>query len=272
MKYKFGGKEYNEELGLEWYDVSARNYDPALGRWMNLDPLAETMRRHSPYNFGFDNPIYFQDYDGMAPASPDWEPTENWGLKADAGDNAQTYTEAKGYADPSGKGYHRAVKELADKGITVGEDGVLNLQEGQIVEQDNPVAERLSDDAPYSNEQDGYNCNECSGMIADKETLTRENASGNRSFPGFYNGYSPVDSFEGVEMGQGAAVIGERSSTAHVVSNYSVSQDGSTQYVASKYLSEIVEITKMQGAIDSWNNLNNTNFTLKDVTYYKKNK
>lgn len=70
LKYKFGGKEYNDELGLDWYDVSARNYDPALGRWMNLDPLAETMRRHSPYNFGFDNPIYFQDYDGMAPTPP----------------------------------------------------------------------------------------------------------------------------------------------------------------------------------------------------------
>jgi len=67
-KYGFGGKEYNDELGLDWYDVSARNYDPALGRWMNLDPLAEDMRRHSPYNFGFDNPVYFQDYDGMAPS------------------------------------------------------------------------------------------------------------------------------------------------------------------------------------------------------------
>ncbi|MFD0963208.1 DUF6443 domain-containing protein [Pseudofulvibacter geojedonensis] len=69
-KYGFGGKEYQDELSLDWYDVSARNYDPALGRWMNIDPLAEDMRRHSPYNFGFDNPIYFQDYDGMAPSAP----------------------------------------------------------------------------------------------------------------------------------------------------------------------------------------------------------
>lgn len=67
QQWKFGGKQYQEELDLNWYDVSARNYDPAIGRWMNVDPLAEKMRRHSPYNYAFNSPVYFVDYDGMAP-------------------------------------------------------------------------------------------------------------------------------------------------------------------------------------------------------------
>ncbi|MEQ6123697.1 DUF6443 domain-containing protein [Pseudotenacibaculum sp. MALMAid0570] len=68
QKFGFGGKELNEELGLEWMDFGARNYDASLGRWMNLDPLAELLMTHSPYNYAFNNPIFFTDPTGMLPS------------------------------------------------------------------------------------------------------------------------------------------------------------------------------------------------------------
>lgn len=47
------------------YDYGARNYDPALGRWMNIDPLAEANPNKSIYNFCSDNPINRTDPTGM---------------------------------------------------------------------------------------------------------------------------------------------------------------------------------------------------------------
>ncbi|REC50403.1 RHS repeat domain-containing protein [Chryseobacterium pennipullorum] len=62
--YKFGGKEI-QETGM--YDFGARIYMPDIARWGVIDPLAEMMRRYSPYNYAFNNPVSFVDPDGMAP-------------------------------------------------------------------------------------------------------------------------------------------------------------------------------------------------------------
>ncbi len=66
--YKFGGKEYQDEFNINTYDFGARNYDPALGRWMNLDPI--THHSQSPYIAFDNNPVYYTDPEGKSSEPP----------------------------------------------------------------------------------------------------------------------------------------------------------------------------------------------------------
>ncbi|MDM1046586.1 DUF4329 domain-containing protein, partial [Myroides sp. 1354] len=65
-KYQYNAKELQEELGLNLYDYGARNYDVAIGRWMNVDPLAEKFPGWNPYHYVHNNPVNLVDPTGMS--------------------------------------------------------------------------------------------------------------------------------------------------------------------------------------------------------------
>jgi RHS repeat-associated protein len=63
-KYKYNGKELQDELGLNMYDYGNRNYDASIARFLNIDRFAEKYHHLNPYQYGANNPILFNDIKG----------------------------------------------------------------------------------------------------------------------------------------------------------------------------------------------------------------
>jgi RHS repeat-associated protein len=64
--YKYNGKELDRMHRLDLYDYGARQYDPVLGQFTQMDPLCEKYYHLSPYMYCAGNPVKYVDPDGRS--------------------------------------------------------------------------------------------------------------------------------------------------------------------------------------------------------------
>lgn len=65
QKYKYNGKELQDELGLNMYDYEFRQYMPDIGRFASIDPMADFVNYQSQYVYGDNNPVMYMDENGL---------------------------------------------------------------------------------------------------------------------------------------------------------------------------------------------------------------
>ena len=99
--YTYNGKEEQEELGLNWLDYGARNYDIALGRFISVDIFAEKYENINPYHYAINNPMKFIDINGEY-------------IYINDGGNQYRYENGKTQVKENGKWVGVENKELSD--------------------------------------------------------------------------------------------------------------------------------------------------------------
>jgi RHS repeat-associated protein len=66
-KFKFQEQEHIDDLGLNWDSFKWRNHQPDIGRFFNVDPLAEKYVYWSPYAFSGNQVVNARELEGLEP-------------------------------------------------------------------------------------------------------------------------------------------------------------------------------------------------------------
>ncbi|MFT6338272.1 MAG: RHS repeat-associated protein [Halioglobus sp.] len=64
-KYTYNGKEFLEDLDIDLHYYGFRVYDPAIGRFTSVDPIAEQFAFVSGFNYAENEPVAHIDLHGL---------------------------------------------------------------------------------------------------------------------------------------------------------------------------------------------------------------
>jgi RHS repeat-associated protein len=136
--YKYNGKELDNMNGLNFYDYSARHYDPVAPHFTTVDPMAEKYYNISPYAYCAGNPVRYIDPTGM---EMDWYEHEN-----EDGSKAVIWRE----------GNAQSIDVYGQKFDNIGETYTQFLRDGTIIysEQDKHTVIYKDFEIPYHNNND----------------------------------------------------------------------------------------------------------------------
>lgn len=111
QRYKYNGKELDRMHGLNQYDYGARNYDPLLCRFTQMDPLSETDYGMNPFAYCGNNPVINIDPDGR-----DWFETDQGFLHWQPNVHSQSDLQ---------EGYNYIGESIIRDNVTYRDDGTI---------------------------------------------------------------------------------------------------------------------------------------------------
>ncbi len=115
--YRYNNTELEEGLGLQWYEMPLRSFDPTIARWNRVDPV--THYTLSTYNTFANNPIYYADPSGGSHSTIKegrWMSAREYTLDSNAGARVSYNWDTERYEDSNGEevSYEEALASIAN--------------------------------------------------------------------------------------------------------------------------------------------------------------
>ena len=135
-KYTYNGKEFLDDLDIGWHYSGFRVYDPAIGRFTSVDPIAEDFAFVSGFNYAENKPINSIDLHGLqsypmygstGSSSP---PKAKSKKSLHRGSFSAGHARAGGVSGTVGVGNVKAYNETSDYAFSNGVKGSVLAAEG----------------------------------------------------------------------------------------------------------------------------------------------